>query len=90
MTDLEALYLDPTAARIAQQARALDELAAACRTQGRTVPASVLDAIEDLWRWADGDLIPRGRRPRHGRLTGPYRDIPLPGMEEPFALQHPA
>lgn len=86
---MEALYPDPIDAHIAEQARALHELITTCRAQGRTVPASVLDATEDLWRWADGELSPRGRRPRDGRLTGPYRDVPLPGIE-PFSFQHPA
>lgn len=85
---MDALFLDPIDARIAEQARDLDQLIAECRQSGRTVPASVLDALDDLWRWANGDLTPRGRRPRDGRLTGPYRDVPLPGIE-PFDFQHP-
>jgi hypothetical protein len=75
---LRELYTDSIRARAAEQAAALGELVADCQRNGRPVPASVLDAIDALWRWAAGDLSPRGRRPHDGRLTGPYRDVPLP------------
>jgi hypothetical protein len=76
--ELRDLYTDPTRARIAEQAAMLAELVADCQHSGRPVPASVLDAVEALWRWAAGAMRPRGRRRRDGRLTGPYADVPLP------------
>jgi hypothetical protein len=54
----------------------LEELVAACRHDGRSVPASVVAAVDALWRWAACELTPRPRRSL--RLSGVYADTPLP------------
>jgi len=76
--ELRDLYTDPLRARAAEQAAALSELVKDCRREGRPVPASVLTAVDALWRWAAFELTPRPRRSGCGRLSGAYADTPLP------------
>ena len=75
---LRELYPDPIDAAIAHAAQSLTGLTHRCVSAGRPVPATVLDAIDALWRWAGHELTPRGRKLRPGRLSGPYQDTPLP------------
>jgi hypothetical protein len=77
---LRELYTDPLRARAAEQATALEELLADCRRDGRPVPASVVAAVDALWRWAACELTPRPRRSI--RLSGSYADTPLPLDQE--------
>jgi len=71
---LAELYADPLDGEIATEAFRLGELVKRTRAAGRPVPVSIERAAGDLWRWAGGDLSPRGRH-----LVGPSLwDVALP------------
>ena len=73
-TSLAELYTDSLDGEIATEAFRLGELVKRTQGAGRQVPVSIERATGDLWRWAGGNLTPRGRQP-----VGPAAyDIPLP------------
>ena len=73
-TSLAELYTDSLDGEIATEAFRLGELVKRTQGAGRQVPVSIERATGDLWRWAGGNLTPRGRQ-----LVGPAAyDIPLP------------
>jgi hypothetical protein len=53
---LRDLYTDSLRARAAEQATTLEELITDCRRDGRPIPASVVAAVNALWRWAACEL----------------------------------